>query len=237
MAIPFLLEQLPDLLRGVEGGASMLNGLISSETAKDINTNNVTTSLQQQESNQNFLSAQNVSGQNFQTQMQANSFNQQNLLQKNSFDNFNSMQGNSFAQQNLLQSNAFQQQNSLTSQVFSNNMKAGAANAGLNLGSNLLSTGVNYLAQSSLMNQGAALQRQNFSYMTGQASQAYTAAGLPSWMPYAGSGAMSMMPRTSQVVAGMNSLNSQLPGNVQNIPWQGTPSQTTFGVGDVPTAF
>lgn len=247
MAFEAAFEALPDLIGGITNGAQLLSTMIHAETQSSIANNNQALQLQMQNSNQNFSMATQNSAQNFQTQLQAGNFQQQQILQQNSnqmmrgmqqnsFEQQNQLQQNQFAQQNTMQQNSFQQQNSLTSTVFSNNLKAAGVSAGLNLGGGLLSTGINYLASSALMNQQAALQRENFSYMTGQAFNALQANGMPTWMAYTGMNATSMLPRTSQVINGSNTFNSQIPGNVVNIPFQNTPSQITFGVGDVPTA-
>lgn len=247
MAFAAAFESLPELMTGITNGSQLLSSMIQAETQQTIASNGMNMSMAQQSSNQNF-----------QTQLQAGNFQQQQILQnnnqqmlqnmqernldqnltlqQNSFGQQNTYQQNAFQQQNQLQQNSFNQQNSMLSSTFANNMKAVGVTAGANLGSNLLSTGINYLASSALMNQQASLQRENFSYMTGQASAALTANGMPSWMAYTGMNAQSALPRTSQVINGSNTFNSQLPGNVVNIPWQNTPSQITFGVGDVPTA-
>lgn len=233
--LPLLEESLPTLFNAVTateaGGASILNNYANSQYALGLSEQNSAQSLDylraatdaasdRQDSGQTFIAGQNSENRAFQT----NLFNQ-------SQTNASNMQQNYLSNMLTMQQNSFQN----SAQLQSNSIKAGFGQSALQMGSSLLGGVANGITSSLLMNQQASLQRQNFDYMTGKAQDAYTQAGLPSWLAFSPS-SMSMLPRSSQVVSGNNFFNSQLPGNPTATPWTGSDSQVTFGVGNIPTA-
>lgn len=167
---------------------------------------------------QNFLAGQNnLNRQTAITQQQTQIAANQNL-QDSRFNSLNSLQA-----QRLQASQSMQ----------SSNIASSFARSALNFGGGLLSTGLQF----AMNNQIASLQRQNFDYMTTKASDAFTNAGLPSWMAFTqNTGLMSQLPRTAQAVSGQNMMVSALPGNPLSQSWTGSESQSAFGVGDVPLA-
>lgn len=181
----------------------------------------------------------------FGERMQDSAFTQQNQMQQQQLAYMGNQnqasrefatqyQTNNFNQQNALQQNQFQQQNQLMSQQNSNNMKMTAIQGGMQMGSNLISNAMGFAQNAQL----ASLQRTNFDYMTGKASDAYTSAGLPSWLAFSGGsgGLANAFPKQSQVLTGSNTFSSQLPGNTASQPWTGSSSQIALGVGAIPQA-
>lgn len=204
-----------------EGGSSVLNTLVSGEQNSALSNQNYANSFQQlrystDNNNQNAIASRNFMGQQFQSNrdLTSNLFNQGQTNAMN-------MQSASFANQQKLQTNA---------------LSSNRSNMAMLGGMNMLGSVVGTIGGALLNSQSAGLQRQNFDYMTNKMQGAFTDAGLPSWLAFS-PGSASMFPRTSQVVNGNNSFTSQLPGNPMASAWQGSPSQVTMGVGDIPTAF
>jgi len=103
------------------------------------------------------------------------------------------------------------------------------------LGTSLISGGFNYLYAKNLIQTQAEAQRSNFDYMTGKSEQAFTSAGLPSWLAFTGGRGASAFPTQSQGMGGQNFFTSALPGNTSNLAWTGSQSQLALGVGDMPS--
>lgn len=198
------------------------NQLSSAET---ISANNLES---QRELQQNAL--------DFQLTARNDTFGFQADMANNMFGHQQQMQQNQFQQQSDLQLNQFGQQDKLIQSQFKNNLATGAISSAFNLTGNLISSGINYLTTSALLNQQASLQRQNFDYTTNKAADAYTAAGLPSWLAYSGGSGMSQLPRQTQSISGNNLYTSSLPGNQSSVIWTGSSSQMAFGTGDIPSA-
>lgn len=203
--------------------------------------------LAMQTNDQQFQTQQQTNQQQFQSQQQTNQLTMTNNIQQDlmahqgamqAMNNASAarMQSSGFTQQNAMQSSAFEQQNAMQSTAFSNNLKTNAIGAGVNMGGGLLSQGLGYAMTSSLLNQQASLQRENFDYTTGKAAAAYQDAGLPSWLAYGGSGGASALPHQTQQISGNNVFTSSIPGNSNALIWSGSSSQLAIGTGAVPSA-
>lgn len=201
--------------------ADML-GKISSEAMTSTNIYNSALQYEKasssQTSSQNFLAGQNQLNRQTAINQQQTQINANQSLQDSRFNNLNTLQSQ------RLQTSQTMQGNSIASSF---------ARGALNLGGGLISSGLQF----ALNNQIASLQRQNFDFMTNKASDAFTNAGLPSWMAYTqNSGMMNTLPRTAQVFNGQNMMSSSIPGNPLSQAWTGSESQSAFGFGDVPLA-
>lgn len=254
------LEMIPEVLEGLSEagqGASMISPLLNAWSNQTTQANSFLNSnyqqLQmfgQQRAMQNaaMLNAQQMqenqlsSAENINLATNANRLEIQNNAQEfyqtnqNSiFEHQTGMQQAGFENQARLQLNSFDQQNNLVQSQFTNNLKTGAVSSAFNLTGNLISSGINYLATSALLNQQASLQRENFDYTTSKAANAYTDAGLPSWLAYGGGSGMNAFPRQTQTLSGNNLYTSSLPGNQSSMIWTGSSSQMAFGSGDLPS--
>lgn len=218
----FLIEELSE---GSSAAASALSAGLNYQSQAnnqqntfDINQRNLNAQADLQLNGQNFTSQQNALNRTFQnSQLQQNiQANQQ--LQNSRFSNLESLQNTRLQAQQSMQT--------------SNNISNFARGA-LNFGGGLLSSGLQFAAN----NQLASLQRQNFDYMTGKASDAFSNAGLPSWLAFQNNPQMmNQLPKTAQVYSGQNMMVSSLPGNPMSQAWTGSQSQAAFGFGDLPLA-
>lgn len=201
--------------------ADML-GKLTSET---ITSSNIYNSALQYESTaanqantQNFLTGQNNLNRQTAIQQQQTQIGANQALQDSRFNSLNSLQSSRLQTQQSMQSNS---------------IASSFARGALNLGGGVIAAGLQY----GLNNQIASLQRQNFDFMTNKASDAFTNAGLPSWMAYTQTtGLQNQLPRTSQVFSGQNMMTSSIPGDPMSQAWTGSESQSAFGFGDVPLA-
>lgn len=212
----------------------------ATSSASVLNSQNQLSLGQQGLENQRVLNLQNIaaqrefntSGQNFtavQNQLNRQATTSNIELQNQSAANLQNARFNSLNQLQTQRLQTFQ------SMQTTNNIAKFAGSA-LNFGGGLISAGLQFAAN----NQAASLQRQNFDYMTTKASDAYSQAGLPSWLAFQNTGSSQMMmnslPRTAQVFSGSNMMQSSLPGNPMSQAWTGSESQSALGMGNVPLA-
>jgi len=236
-------QMVPAMLEGIVDNSGAASGLISNVLNSQTSAFNAQrlndTNLAMQHNSFNNQTQLATNGMNFQQEMlgsQQTFQGNQNALNRaqttgmfnSSLQNSQNLQSNSFDFQTQMQNSRIAAQGNFQS----TGIKAMFGSQAMATAGNLVGSGLQFLAN----NQMASLQRQNFDYMTGKASDAYSQAGLPSYLAFSPSTMMNAMPRTAQMVTGVNSLSSSLPGNPMSIPWTGSQSQATFGVGDIPTA-
>lgn len=231
--LPELAELGTSLIEGGEG-SSVFSNLFNFSSSEALQNNFLQNQNYQQLQNfgqQRALQNATIDSAN-QLQTQRINFSTQTNQTNNDFQQ--QLQQNQFAHSNDMQQAQFNQAQQMQNNAFANNIKANALGSAVNLGGNLLSSGVNYLMTSSLINQQAQLQRQNFDYMTGKAEDAYTQAGLPDWLAFGGNA--SLFPKQVQQISGTNSFASAIPGNSSSLIWTGSSSQLALGTGAIPSA-
>lgn len=177
-------------------------------------------------------------------QLQNQQYQQQLNMQANAFRQFNTTQGAAFNQQNTLQANAFAQQNLMQSNFFGNQramqstqIKGQLAQAGIQAGSNLLGSGMgllggylNYKYASNLSAQQSNESINEFNSKFNTISQSYEQQGLPGFLAAGNTNVLNSMPRTSQVLNGINARTSTIPiGNP--MPYTGSQAQIAMGTG------
>lgn len=168
-----------------------------------------------------------------QLNMQANAFRQFNTVQQNQFGQQNTMQQNMFAQQGQLQQNFFDNSRSMQSTQIKGQLANSAIQAGSNFlgsGMNLLGGYLNYKYASNLSAQQSEENVNEFNSKFNTVSNSYEQQGLPGFLAAGNTNVLNSMPRTSQVLNGINARTSVIPtGNL--MPYTGSQAQIAMGTG------
>lgn len=181
-----------------------------------------------------------------QLDMQTRAFNQMNTSQTNAFQNSTAnldsnqnfaraMQDRQFIHSNTQASMTFENAKDLQSMKTKGNLMNTAAQGGIsmmNSGFNLLGNYLNYSYNTKLQDQAFQNQKSLFNTQADRMTSEFEKGGMPGWAAFSGGQLSSAVPHSTQVLSGINTRTSRLPGN-QTQFYSQTGSQTALGLGVV----